>query len=393
MNMKRHLSIGLLSLGMLSFGLTAPALAQSDAVTNAYLYQRDGRLDLAKAEVDKATQHEKTGNKAKTWYYKAIIYKDIATSPLPAYKNLDPNAAETAYLAYQKVIELDKEGEWAPKAQKEMKELWNIAINDGVKKYEVKDYAGALASYDMAARIEPKDTTSVLYASYAAEALQDQAKAKTYYVKLLELGRKKPETYIQLANIAKHVEKNDKEAENYITQGRKEFPNDKNLALEELNMMLTSGKLVEAKTKLEEAIKLDPNNASLYSTLGVLYDSEANSKDKPAAERKTSRDKAIAAYTKALELDPTNSDANFNLGIYYFNQGVDIRKKVNDMNINDYNKTGKKLEAEANTTFMKALPYFQKAYEKVPTDKGIRTSLKKTYTVLNRKEDAAKIPD
>lgn len=377
---------------MFAVGFTAPVVAQNDAVTNAWLFQKDGKLDKAKEEIDKATTNEKTSGKAKTWYFKATIYKEIATSPLPAFQALDKNAVETSYNAYKKVMELDKpDGEYYKNATKEMPELWNLALNGGVKKYEAKDYKGAIRDYDIAAAMKPQDTTAVLYAAYAAEADQDMGKAKSYYIKLIELNRKTPDMYRALANISKSTDKDTAQAIKWLEEGQKAFPNDKNLALEDLSLMFARGKGREAKSKLEEAIKLDPDNAALYSTLGTLYDAEAADKKTPAPERKTAKDKAIAAYTKALELDPKNPDANFNMGVYYYNQGAEISKKVNDMNINDYNKSGKKMELDAKALFQKALPFFERAYEVSPTDKAVKSSLKKLYTNLGRKEDAAKI--
>lgn len=378
----------------LSLGFFAPAVAQNDAVTNAYFFQKDGKLDKAKEEIDKAVVNEKTSGKAKTWYFKATIYRDIAQSPIKAFQDLDPNAIESSYNAYQKVLELDKkDGEYYKNAQKEMPELWNMALNTGVQRYQEKDFASALRYYDVASKLKPNDTTSVLYAAYAAEALQDQGKAKTYYLKLLELGRKTPDMYRALSNIAVNVEKDTAAALKYLAEGQKAFPQDKNLALEELRLMFMMGKGIQAKSKLEDAIKLDPNNAALHSTLGTLYDQEANDRKRPATERQASKDKAIAAYSKALELDPKNSDANFNMGVFYFNKGVEINKKVNDMNINEYNKSGKKLEADAKAQFQKALPYFEAAYAQTPEDKAVRSSLKKVYSNLGRKADAEKIKE
>ena len=66
-------------------------------------------------------------------------------------------------------------------------------------------------------------------------------------------------------------------------------------------------------------------------------------------------------------------------------------KKVNAMDLKEYQAKGKKSEAEAYAEFEKSLPFFEKCYKINPEDEGTRTSLKKVYTSLKREADAAKI--
>ncbi len=367
--------------------------AQGVAVTNAFINHKDGKLDKAKEEIDKAITNDKTKAEAKTWYFRGLIYRDIANSPLPAYKALSSNALGEAYTSYKKAMELDtKKGEYYKSSKNDIDNLWGMAFNDGVLKYQNKQYAEAVASYDLAGQIKPGDTTTILYTAYAAEAAQNFDRVKQAYRELFAMGYKKPEMYRTLAGYERSAGKND-EAMKVIEEGRKAFPQDKTLAIDELAMISQQGKLADAQSKIEEAIKLDPKNASLYATLGSLQDQAAADAKRPAAERAELKQKSMANYQKTLELDPNNVDANFNLGVYYYNEGVAINKKVNNMTLNEYNKTGKKLEAQAKELYSKALPYFEKVYSLQPDDKAIRQSLKRVYVGLGRKADADKIKE
>ena len=378
----------------LALGYGQVLMAQNDAVTSAFFYKKDGKLDKAKEEIDRASVNEKTMAKAKTWYFKAQIYRDIANSPLPAYKALDAKALAKSYEAYSKVLEIEKgDGEYSKSSKKEIEEIWGMALNEGVKNYQDKKYLEALESYDIAAQIKPGDTTAILYSSFAAEAVQDYGKVKTYYDKLFALNRRTVDMYRTLSSNARLNEKNDAKALEIVQEGRKYFPNDKNLALEELNLYFTLGKVGEAKGKLQEALKLDPNNPALLVSLGTILDQESNDTKKPAAERAELKKQAVGNYVKTLELDSRNFDANFNMGVYYFNQGAEVKKKVNAMTMNDYTKNGKKLEEEAKGYFQKALPYFVKANSETPADKATKQSLKKTYMSLGQKADADRIED
>lgn len=381
------------------------AYAQQDAITSAFFYQKDGKLDKAKEEIDRAVKNEKTSDKAKTWYFKATIYRDIAVSPIPAYKALSSNALSESFHAYQRCIALDKSKEYTNSAQSDIKQLWGAAFNEGVESYkkavdkatpeaEQKGYyQKAIRSYDLADTIQPGDTATILYTAYAAEAIKDYARVKESYQKLFKLGRKTPDMYRTLASYAA-TENNLDEAIRITQEGEAAFPNDRDLAVDELSYLGRAGRLGESISKIEAAITKNAGNnkvlASLYATLGSLQDKAGDDAKKPAAERTALKQKAVDNYGKTLENDPNNVDANFNLGVYYFNQGVSIANKVRDMTLNDYNKTGKKLEAQAKDLYAKSLPYFEKVNQLQPNDPQIRKSLKVIYTALGRKADADK---
>ena len=61
--------------------LGGAALAQTSAITDAYMYRKDGNLTAARTEIDKAVKHEKTSTSAKAWYFRGLIYEGLATDP------------------------------------------------------------------------------------------------------------------------------------------------------------------------------------------------------------------------------------------------------------------------------------------------------------------------
>ena len=111
------------------------ALAQTSAITDAILSQRSGKLDVARASIDKAVVNEKTSNNAKAWYTRALIYEEMIAHPLFG-KTAPPNSAQIAYESYQKAIEYDVKGkEFAPQAKEKMKNLFGAAFNAGVNAF------------------------------------------------------------------------------------------------------------------------------------------------------------------------------------------------------------------------------------------------------------------
>jgi len=380
---------------LLVFGLLFSMIAngQNDAVTNAFFFNKDGELDKAKIEIDKAAVHEKTMGKAKTWYFRGMIYENILGSTKPQYSGLLPDAGKLAFESYTKAMSLSVKGdEYYDVSAKKIDNLWGLFLNEGVKKYEVKDFTGSLASYELSQTIRPGDTTAYVYALYTSEALKDYDKTKLYSNKLFSMGRKLPYMYISMSRQARNAEKKDS-ALAHVQAGRKFFPNDKSLALEELDLFFALGRGSEAKSKLEDAVQMDSSNASLYSILGNLYDQEAADAKKPAKEKDASKQKALSAYKKALKLDPNNFESNYNLGVYFFNRGAEVLKKVNELDFNTYQKVGKKMDGDAQNEFKQALPYFEACYKINPNDADSKRSLKNTYERVGRSADADKLGD
>ena len=84
-------------------------------------------------------------------------------------------------------------------------------------------------------------------------------------------------------------------------------------------------------------------------------------------------------------------ESNFNLGVYYFNRGAEALKKVNELDINTYQKVGKKMEADAQNEFKKSVPFFEECYRIKPTDEDAKRSLRNAYERVGRSADAERI--
>lgn len=351
--------------------------AQASAVTNAILYHKDGELDQAKKEINNACLNEKTLGKAKTWYYKGLIYEDISSNA--KFSSSEPKALETSYNAYKKALEIETSGEFVDLSKKRLDGLWGVALNSGIKKYQEEKYKEALSDYEMAINIKPKDTTAYVYAAYSAEADNDYKSAERYYNALKGLNYRNEGMYKTLAYIAKDIEKNNDKALQILSEGRKYYPKDKDMMIEELNIYINTGRTKEAMSKMESAVNADPKNKMLHYNLGVLHDQAG------------APDKAIGCYQKALEVDANYFDANYNLGAVYFNQAAEKLSVANKMDFGTYQKEGKKVEDEAKGLFNKALPFFEKAHSLEPKNMETMESLKTIYAKLGRSEDSMKI--
>lgn len=106
--------------------------------------------------------------------------------------------------------------------------------------------------------------------------------------------------------------------------------------------------------------------------------------DALAAKQKEAKNKAADNYTKVLEKDPNNFDVLFNLAVMNYNEGVEIKKVVDYMDIATYRKEGKAVEEKACAQFAKSQPYFERASKVKPEDEAVKESLSNVIKILEQ---------
>ena len=132
------------------------------------------------------------------------------------------------------------------------------------------------------------------------------------------------------------------------------------LARFELDLLLNwPEKLDEALQKFEKQIKDEPNNYTIHVAYAQLLE-------------KTDFNKAEEIYKKAIEIDPKQFMAPFNLGAMYVNKGVEIYKKANEES--DFGKAEEMMK-EGKVWYEKALPYLEAAQIIEACDREVLTAL------------------
>ncbi|MDQ3392497.1 MAG: tetratricopeptide repeat protein [Bacteroidota bacterium] len=354
------------------------AFAQNSNVSKASNFEQRGDLAKAKDAIDQAANHDKTKDKSKTWLTRGSIYEAIALSE--EHKNLDANALEEAIQSYKKAKELEKENSVNyVLANERLEGIWGTYLNKGAEAYQSQDYVKAIEGFEMASKIKPEDTTAYLYGGIAAQQNKEYDKALKSFYKLTALGYDEIDIYNTIIYLERtHNEDNDKALE-VVREARQKHPGNKEFVKEEINLLIFSDKVDEARLKLEEAIAAEPNNAVLYYNLGFLHDQTKN------------KEEAIKNYQKAVEIDPNNFEANFNIAVNHYNSAAETLKKANDMDLKTYQKEGKKLEAAAKADFEKALPYLEKSRALQPEDYTVLSTLQTVYTQLKMNDKAEEV--
>lgn len=349
-------------------------LGQKSKVLSAYKHhqvymsnKKCSELAGAKTAIDEAVNDLQTSQWAKTWYYRGNIYFDISVSEDKGCNELSDSALSIAYEAYIKALELDIKKHYTTDIQTRLAVIGPYFLNQGVKLYNDEAYAGALACFEKSAAIakvfNKTDSLSIYNAALSAEQLKDFEKARHYYQELIKIGYGGAKTYSFLANT--YVMQGDTANQiAVLSQGRQLYPQDQNLIIETLNYYLEHEAYEEALTILNIVIDREPGNYLMHYYQGAVYD---NLK---------AYDKAASAYAKSLVLKPDYFDANYNMGVLYFNQGVELNEEAFSENGSEEKKKA------ARKKFEKALPYLEKANSLNAYDRSTLISLQKIYSIL-----------
>jgi len=347
---------------------------------------KQGEIANAKRFIDMAAENSSTNNDPKMWYYKGKIYHAIDYDSIAAINQLDVDAAEKAASSILNVLKLETETKFLAKNDylDEVNDLtWICGVglfSRAVEAYTKNDFERAAKYYNQIFDILPLDKNNNLKRNnITADVLnqnlylvykkaKDMEKAKMYLQKLIDAHFNDPSIYLNMSRIYLE-EKDTAKALGYIEQGRKIFEDNPKLISEEINIYIAQGKTDLLISKLSDAITATPENEQLYFNRATLLDN------------KKEREKAIEDYKKAIELKPNYFDANYGLGVLYFNTAAELSNKANSIppaKQKEYDEA----KAKAQAKFKEAQPYLEKAHEVNPKDVVTINSLKQIYARL-----------
>jgi tetratricopeptide (TPR) repeat protein len=354
-------------------------MAQKGKVTSALSYIDQGILDKAKEALDQAIANESTANWFNTYFAKGKLCQAAFDSKDPKYNAMFADPLAEAYNSYEKAIELDPKGNVKKKIITGM--VYNsLAVslyNQGSSRFESKDFAGALKSFETQIKITESDKyagivdTGMYYnAGLAAVNSGKNEEAIKYFEKCADMKYMGITPYFQMSEAMLSLGDTAK-AEAVLTGLNSKFPNDKNVTLQLIDLYIKSGKNEEAQKYIKVAKEADPNNYSLYFAAGIIFLNE------------NKYDEAVAELSKSIELKGDLFDTQYGIGAAYINKAADMFKKANE--IMDVKKYSDAVD-EANAVYAKALPYMEKAHELKPDDTFAMQSLMELYYRFKAKD-------
>jgi tetratricopeptide (TPR) repeat protein len=334
----------------------------------------------AKKYIDLAAENEQTANDPKMWYYRGVIYLEMDRDTNETVRSLDENAIEKSAVSFMNCLKADTKKNYEEECNAD---LWVAGLrlfNKAVAALNKGDFDKASRYFNLTQAIIPLDkdnnlkrntiTPDVINYNLARAAMKakDNARAKEYLQKLIDVKYNDPNIYMYIDRIYLG-EMDTAKALSYIEQGRKIFDENTSLLNEEIMIYSRQGKIDALIAKFSDAISLNDGNEVLYFNRASLYDNKGDFAN------------AETDYKKAIELKPDYLDANYWLGNLYFRQAAAIIKAAGTKSNDEFERSKK----ESEKFFKNAAPYFEKANELNPkkTDDD-KTLYKETLTSLKQ---------
>lgn len=345
----------------------------------------------AKKSIDKAATIAGAEALPYFWLIKSSTYTAILSKKKLASQN--PEAAQTAIHAlnrYFVTVEGDKKAErkYGDPANELLypaaANAWNKALmhrRDTVNKLESCKKANdiylklaTLTKYDetheQILKTKSGDITynAVLKNAYqnAYFGMKDNELTRKYIDMLIANKYADPSLYVFKSRTYESEGNSEKQLET-IKAGRIAYPDSKDVIAEEINYYISNDKLIVLKTAIDKEIASGNASSTYYYIRGYVNDqigvgtlSKEGKKIKGGTFDTSYLNKAVADYKKAIELDPSNLNAIFNLGTLYANLGNFWNKKASNL---PYSAAAlyKKFTDVQNDYYMKSIEYYDKA--------------------------------
>ncbi|UJH91783.1 tetratricopeptide repeat protein [Antarcticibacterium sp. 1MA-6-2] len=396
----------------LSF-LSVVAVAQKKEIRDAGKALDKGSYAEAKTLLQQAESSISGANdKVKADFY---LYKGQAY--LGAGENATVEDLRTAAEAYKKAQEFGSD-----EAVNGLASVGNALVQSAIKDQNTENYSSAAEKLYTGYQLNNKDTVYLYYAASNAINAQDYKTALKYYETLRDLGYTGIETEYVAVNkatgeeevmnqaqrdlmvksgeyinpqdrvtpaksgeIAKNIaliyiaEGNNDKAVAAMEAAKQANPDDLTLLQSEADMYYKMGDKEKYREIMESIVEKDPKNPTLFYNLGVT------------AFEVSDHDTAIKHYKKALEIDPTMTDARLNIAAAILSKEASIVEEMNSLGMSKadtkkYDELGEKRKE----IYREALPYLEKVMENNPDNReAMRTTMNIYYQLgENAKADA-----
>lgn len=394
-------------------------LKSASKALSKYFLDPSGNEGLLTESLDlltKAFESDDVKALASSWITRGKIYNEISNNEFKnktlkgeEYKIQVKDAANQAYEAYTKAYSMaEKKGD-KKTILSGLKETENHLNNFGIFAYQDQNFGEAYSNFETTlkaaeflegvgetSRLNGEESTmqdQIFFTAISGYYGEKQAESKPYFEKLYEMGSNEAIVYEALYTINK-AEGNEN-AISYIEKGREMLPDDTAILFAEINHYLTEGKLEALIDKLKVAIEKEPDNVSVYTTLGSVYDQLQAASVEAGDDAKATEyfDAAYDYYSQAMAKDENNFEAIYSMGALYYNKAALYVDKLNEYAADLTPEGMKKYDStkvEMDGLFEKALPYFKQAEGINAQDGNTLIALKEIYARLNDLETSQK---
>lgn len=364
---------------LLSLIIVATTLfAQKGKVTSALSYSESGDLEKAYETIMVALdpENEKAAKSIiwpRAWTAKGEILQKIFSLKKTG---IVDEPLFKAYDAYQKAIELDTKSKFSKSIVVDLTFLQTDLSNCAIQAYEKEQYDVALECFEKFMSLsnnslmnhgteEVVDTAIIYNAGLTAFKSNNWDKAIKYFKRSAELDYNGDASY-QFAFESYQAKGDTLKSIELLKEGFEKYPESETLIVQLINYYISTGNSEDAITYIDFAIKEKPDNVSLYTAKGATY------------EKLGKQEEAIDVYKKSIIIDSTQFTPYYNLGVIYFNRGVNVLNEASQLPPSESDKYDAEID-KGKIHLKEALPYIEKAYSIDSTEVAIMESLRLIY--------------
>jgi len=321
---------------------SSPLFAQSIEDIEAQLAK--GELDKAKASVDAFLTKEKNAAKPDGWWYKGVIYNEIAKSE--KYKSLVPDGRMEAFNAFKKYYEIDPKAVRAVLEQHvRLFDIYNGYFDLGVANFGASKFDDAFTNFKNALTVEEYvagkgyeyngfkfpvfDTTLVQNIALSAYRAKKDDDAVVYYKKIAEqkiAGKDNIDIYQLLVEY--YAKKNDKvNKEKYLALGRELFPADDRWYQLELDEVDSKDKKA-LFAKYDELMPKYPDKHLMSYNYAVELFNYTYAGDAKPADYRESQKKIEEVLKATIERNKNYPEANVLMARHFYNVLYDTQDEI-----------------------------------------------------------------
>jgi tetratricopeptide (TPR) repeat protein len=226
----------------------------------------------------------------------------------------------------------------------------NIYLRQGFEYMRIYDYNNAIQTFQKARIYAPEFKNLTTYIAYANSRLGNLVDASKFYGEIVKSDTTRPEYVETAANTFKAIGDTAR-ALKILQKGRKYWPKDKFLLLDEANIYSNRKDYSALEPLLPQLIEENPTNEGVIFVGANCYD------------HLNKFDKAESLYLRAIELNSSLYEPAYNLGILYFKEAI---TKDSDDSMKDISSAGQWLERanEISPNDVKCLQLLQMVYTK-----------------------------
>lgn len=392
-------------------------LAQTGKIKNVELIMSgsDPNIEDAKYNIDLAASNEATSNMAGMWGWRGVVYSIIASSQDPTIMALNPNndAALISGQSFQKFYSFP-ESEQKKYSALDFANSYVVSaiiscFNEGVANasdtigfQKVKSYMSIvddLLKYDKEQALFGKiSKEKALYISWQSAYTNKLVNEEIELLqKLIDIpSYMNSYVFIRMSEIYL-TQKNYDKAVSFLEAGKVKIPSKSGEFLnQQINIEIERNNIQSLLVKFTEGIQNEPDNKDYYFSRGVAYHQlkmeDRNNQEKAIKnDEKPAKDKyyfsqGLDDYAKAIQLDPSYTDALNNEAILLLDSADYIYKQRTRVESSQYSKYDKLSVALYGQVVQKLVALYEMNYKKDQELVDLLKTIKSIYAKLNDEE-------